>query len=103
MLELTKENFGSVVEEGKGLFVIDLYADWCGPCKMMAPIMAELEAELPEVHFAKINVDEQPELAATFKVTSIPTVALVENGVFLDFSVGYRTKAAMLDFISEYR
>lgn len=103
MLVITKDNFKKEVEEYRGLVVIDLYADWCGPCKMMAPILSELEAELPEVRFAKINVDNEPELAAAFKVTSIPMIAIVENDTFLDFSVGYRTKQSLLEFINQYK
>ena len=88
MIKLNSENFKNEVEEYKGLVVIDLYADWCGPCKMLAPVLSEIEAETPDVKFCKVNVDEEPSLARMFKVESIPFVALVKDNTFLDMSVG---------------
>ena len=101
MLQITKDNFKAEVEEHDGLVVIDLYADWCGPCKMLAPVMEELEREYPDVKFGKINVDNEPELTALFKVESIPYIALVKNNVFLDFSVGYVPKDTLVRLIEE--
>ena len=101
MLNITKENFESEVEKSESLVVIDLYADWCGPCKMLAPVIEELEHEYPDVKFGKINVDNEPELTALFKVESIPYIALVKNNVFLDFSVGYVAKATLERLIEE--
>lgn len=95
MLILTKENFIDEVEKHSGLVVIDLYADWCGPCRMLAPILSELEGEYPDVKFCKINVDDQPELAKAFNVTSIPMVAFVKDNVFADVSVGYVPKDSL--------
>ena len=88
MLLVNKDNFKTEVAEAKELVVIDLYADWCGPCRMLAPSLEELEHEYPDVKFCKINVDNDPELARIFKVQSIPFVALVKNNTFLDMSVG---------------
>ena len=95
MLVINKDNFKSEVEEHAGLVVIDLYADWCGPCRMLAPSLAELESEYPEVKFCKINVDDEPELARAFNVTSIPMVAFVKDNTFADVSVGYVPKATL--------
>ena len=95
MLVINKDNFKSEVEEHTGLVVIDLYADWCGPCRMLAPVLAELESEYPEVKFCKINVDDEPELARAFNVTSIPMVAFVKDNTFADVSVGYVPKATL--------
>ena len=92
MLVITKDNFKNEVEEHEGLVVIDLYADWCGPCRMLAPVLAELEGEYPEVKFCKINVDNDPELAREFKVKNIPMVAFVKDNVFADVSVGFVPK-----------
>ena len=103
MTVITKENFKAEIEEFGGLAVIDLYADWCGPCKMLAPILKELEGEMPDVKFCKINVDTEPELAREFRVTSIPMIALVKDNTFLDMSVGYSPKANLASFIEEYR
>lgn len=101
MLNITKENFEAEVEKAEGLVVIDLYADWCGPCKMLAPVMEELEREYPDVKFGKINVDNEPELTSLFKVQSIPYIALVKNNTFLDFSVGYVPKDTLVRLIEE--
>ena len=103
MINLTKENFKSEVEEYKGLVVIDLWASWCGPCRMLAPIVDELEREMPDVKFCKINVDDEMELARAFKVESIPMIAVVKDNTFLDMSVGYVPKASLVKLISEYR
>ena len=92
MLVLTKDTFEREVAEYKGLVVIDLYADWCGPCKMLAPILDELEGEYPDVKFCKVNVDNDPDIARMFKVESIPFVALVKDNTFVDMSIGYVPK-----------
>jgi thioredoxin 1 len=102
MVELTKENFETEVEAAQGLVVIDLWAEWCGPCKMLAPILDEVEKEFPEAKFCKINVDNEPELTRLFKVNTIPTVALVKDNTFIDISVGYVTKDKLKSFISQY-
>ena len=102
MIKITKENFDTEVEKCDSLVVVDLYADWCGPCKMLAPILEELEGEYPTVKFCKINVDEESELAAAFKVKSIPMVALVKDNTFIDFSVGYVPKESLKELIDEY-
>ena len=99
MINITKENFEAEVEKSDRLVVIDLYADWCGPCKMLAPTLEELEREYPDVKFGKINVDEQPELTALFKTESIPYIALVKDNTFVDFSVGYVPKATLVRLI----
>ena len=101
MLNITKENFETEVEQADSLVVIDLYADWCGPCKMLAPVMEELEREYPDVKFGKINVDNEPDLTALFKVQSIPYIAIVKNNTFVDFSVGYVPKATLARLIEE--
>ena len=101
MLNITKENFEAEVEKAESLVVIDLYADWCGPCKMLASVIEELEREYPDVKFGKINVDNEPELTALFKVQSIPYIALVKNNTFLDFSVGYVPKDTLVRLIEE--
>ena len=103
MTLLTKNNFNSEVEEYKGLILIDLFATWCGPCMMLAPIIDELEGEYPDVKFCKINVDDEPELARMFKVQSIPMIALVKDNTFLDMSVGYVPKEKLKGLIEEYK
>ncbi len=103
MINITKDNFKAEVEMAEGLVVIDLWAAWCGPCRMLAPVLDELEGEYPDVKFCKINVDDEPELAAAFKVESIPMVAFVKNNTFLDLSVGFVPKTKLEGLIGQYK
>ena len=99
MLKITKLNFEAEVEKHVGLVAIDFWADWCGPCRMLAPVFEELEGEYPEVKFCKVNVDEEPELARAFNVQSIPMIALVKDNTFVDLSVGYVPKEKLKKLI----
>lgn len=103
MLNLTKDNFKTEVEEFCGLVAIDLWATWCGPCRMMAPVFEEVSKDFPDVKFCKINVDEEPELTRMFNVTSIPTIALVKDNTFVDLLVGYVNKEKLAEFIEVNR
>ncbi len=103
MLVITKDNFKTEVEEHDGLVVIDLYADWCGPCRMLAPILASLEGEYTDVKFCKINVDDEPELAKSFNVSSIPMVAFVKDNTFVDLSVGLVPKDKLKALIEAHK
>ena len=103
MLNITSESFKKEVEQHKGLVVIDLWAPWCGPCRMLAPVLDELEAEYPDVKFCKINVDEERSLAEAFRVESIPMVAFVKDNTFVDVSVGYVPKANLAKLIEEHK
>ena len=99
MQKITKSNFEAEVEKHAGLVAIDFWADWCGPCRMLAPIFEELERDYPDVKFCKVNVDEEPELARAFNVQSIPMIALVKDNTFVDLSVGYVPKEKLKKLI----
>ncbi|MCM3635281.1 MULTISPECIES: thioredoxin [Paenibacillus] len=91
---LTKDNFNQSIENGVSL--VDFWAPWCGPCKMQLPIVEELATELEgQATIGKINVDEQPELAAQFGVMSIPTLILFKDGQPVDKMVGLQSKDAL--------
>lgn len=92
-LTITKENFDAEVTKSDKTVLLDFWATWCGPCWLIAPVIAEIAEEKQEtVKVGKVNVDEQPELAAAFQIESIPTIVIVKNGVITDVSVGFRTK-----------
>lgn len=85
---ITKENFDSEVLKAEGTVLVDFWATWCGPCRMLSPIVDEVASEHPDVKVGKINVDEQPELAQQFGIISIPTLLVFKNGEKVQESVG---------------
>ena len=103
MIVITEKNFSVEVEQSEKLCIIDLYADWCAPCRMIARTIEELEKENPDIKFCKINVDEEENLARAFGVSSIPMVAAVKNNTFIDASVGLVPKSALQKLIDENR
>lgn len=92
VIKINKENFASEVMNSNKPVLLDFYADWCGPCRMVGPIVSEIANERSDVKVGKINVDEQPELAAQFQVMSIPMLAVIKNGKLVNQVVGYRPK-----------
>lgn len=96
-ITITKENFDSEVMHSELPVLIDFWADWCGPCRMLSPVISEIAEEYAgKVKVGKINVDEQPELSDAFGVQSIPMVVLIKDGKTVNTSVGYRPKADIL-------
>lgn len=92
VIKINKENFASEVLNSNKPVLLDFYADWCGPCRMVGPIISEIANERSDVKVGKINVDEQPELAEQFQVMSIPMLAVIKNGKLENQVVGYRSK-----------
>lgn len=92
---VNKENFDSVKNSSKPV-LLDFYADWCGPCRMVSPLVEEIAEENPQYLIGKINVDREPELAQEFKVLSIPTLVVIKNGEVISQSVGARSKSEIL-------
>ena len=97
ILKITKDNFKSEVLDSKVPVLVDFWATWCGPCQMMAPILHELEAEMPDVQIGKVNVDEQMDLARQFRVVSIPTLIIFKNGQEVQRMVGVTSKEELKD------
>lgn len=95
-ITLTKENFEQEVLHSDVPVLVDFWATWCGPCRMMAPIVDQIAEECTDVKVGKVNVDEQPELAGQFRVMSIPTFIVFKNGVPTTVEVGMRSKDAVI-------
>ena len=93
VVQITKENFKTLVQESSRPVLLDFWAVWCGPCKMIAPIVEAIAEEREDILVGKVNVDEEMELASAFGIASIPTVILVKDGKVAATSVGYRPKA----------
>lgn len=98
VLSVNKNNFEELVNSEKTV-LIDFYADWCGPCRMVSPIVDEIAEEHPEYLVGKINVDDEPELAMKFGVVSIPTLVVMKNGEVVDQQAGARPKAQILSML----
>lgn len=99
VLHITKETFEQEVLKSSRPVLVDFWADWCGPCRMVGPVLEEIARERPDIKVGKINVDEQPELAARFSISSIPTLLVVKEGKITNMQVGARPKAAILDML----
>ena len=98
-IRLNEDNFNRV-RENEGVSLLDFYADWCGPCRMVGPIVEEIAAENPDIVVAKVNVDNNPELASEFGVFSIPTMVVLKDGKVAAKSAGARPKAQILQLVN---
>ena len=95
-LKITKDNFQTEVLEATGTVLVDFWASWCGPCKMIGPIIDQIADERTDVKVCKVNVDDEQELAVQYKVMSIPTLLVFKDGKVVNQSLGAKPKAAIL-------
>ena len=95
----SKEEFESNIQNG--VVLVDFFATWCGPCKMLSPVLEEVAQENPNISVLKIDVDEVGELAARFGIQAIPTLMLFKNGQRVDTRMGYQNKNQLLAFINQ--
>jgi thioredoxin 1 len=102
VIQVTEDNFDEVVMKSQKPVLLDFYADWCGPCKMLAPIVEQLSEEYPEDYVVgRVNVDEQPGLALKYQVMSIPMLVIMNRGVFSGKSIGVVGKDEILDMLKD--
>lgn len=103
-MQFTDQNFQKEVEQSNDLVLVDFFADWCGPCKLMGPVIEELAEEYKEkagVKIGKLNVDENRIIAEKYNIMGIPTLVLFKNGKVADQLVGYNTKEVLKEFIDK--
>lgn len=101
IVHVTGENFRSEILDASGTVLLDFFAVWCGPCRMVAPILEEIAAERPDVKVCKIDVDQAPDLAAQFRVSSIPTLVVMKGGKVTAQTVGACPKARILELLEK--
>ena len=99
VVKITKDNFQELVLNGDREVLLDFWAPWCGPCRMVSPVVDEIAQERQDVLVGKVNVDEEMELAAQFQVMSIPTLVVLKNGQVVNRAVGARPKDAILSLL----
>lgn len=101
VVHITKDNFQAIVLESEKKVLLDFWATWCGPCKMIAPIVEQIAEERSDILVGKIDVDSQMELAVQFGIVSIPTLVVMEKGQLVEKSVGYQSREDILKLLEK--
>ena len=98
-ININKNNFQNEIMDSEKTVLLDIWAPWCAPCRMVVPVIEEIAGERPDIIVGKINVDEQPELASKFSIMSIPTLVVMKNGKIVQQVSGARPKKAILEML----
>ena len=98
-ININKNNFQNEIMDSEKTVLLDFWAPWCAPCRMVVPVIEEIAGERPDIKVGKINVDEQPELASKFSIMSIPTLVVMKNGKIVTKVSGVRPKKAILEML----
>ncbi|MDD6672883.1 MAG: thioredoxin [Eubacteriales bacterium] len=101
VLDVNRDNFDEEVLNFNGRVLVDFWAEWCGPCMMLSPLVDEVSDELDDVKFCKVNCDEARDLALEYGIMTIPNLLLFENGELINQSVGYIEKQDIIDFVTK--
>ena len=103
MLSLSENDFKTEVLDSKGLVLVDFWAEWCGPCRQLGPILEETSKKMPDVKFCKVNVDEAPNTAASFGIRSIPSMFLFKDGKQIDSKVGFSSEESITSWLNGHK
>ncbi len=103
MQAVNESNFQTEVLESKGLVLVDFWAEWCGPCRQLGPVLENVSKALPDVKICKVNVDEAPNTAASYGIRSIPSMFLFKDGKQLDTKVGFSSEASITSWLNSYK
>ncbi len=103
VIEVKQDNFKKEILESEGLVMVDFFAEWCGPCKMTGPVIDQLSDEVKDVRFVKVNVDENPELASTYSIFSIPSFVIFKDGQIVSQFTGAMSREGFLAKLNEIR
>lgn len=99
LLKLTRDNFENEALHSEIPVLVDFYAEWCGPCRMLGPVIDEIAKEADSFKVAKINIDEQPELATKYQIMSVPTLVVIKNGEVVNRITGVTSKQKIMDML----
>lgn len=98
---INEKEFNMEVLKEEGIVVVDFFATWCGPCKMLAPVLEDVQEEMKNVKIVKVDIDENPNVASDYKVKNIPTIKVFKNGEEITTNVGFLPKGALVEMINK--